>query len=87
MELRLEHQESDTRASLVAQMVKKICLQGQDMQVHPWVRKTPLEKAMNQTHGGNVEAKHQDLCLTTCKGLLGLCANLTTFFLLRNLQA
>ena len=61
MELRLEHQESDTWASLVAQMVKKICLQGQETQVHPWVRKIPLEKAMNQTHGGNVETKHQGL--------------------------
>ena len=87
MELRLEHQESDAWASLVARMVTKICLQGQETQVHPWVRKIPLEKAMNQTHGGNVETKHQGLCLTTLKGLLGLCANLTTFFLLGNLQA
>ena len=53
------------RSSLVAQMVKKICLQGQETRVHPWVRKIPLEKATNQAHSGNVETKHQGLCLTS----------------------
>ena len=52
------------KSSLVAQMVKKICLQGQETRVHPWVRKIPLEKATSQAHSGNVETEHQGLCLT-----------------------